>query len=125
MEVEEPDREFMADDDLTPFDIVELLKSPDGNERAKALDWLYPGEPVALVMHYPKNAQHGLATSKTPHLAGLFTALCFSAQHIGKALGMHLDWVKKRDDQQKIVVVTGGVGPIPPIGGPGGSPKGR
>jgi hypothetical protein len=114
MEIEEPDREFVADNDLTPFDIVELLKSPDGNERAKALDWLYPGEPVALVMHYPKSAQHGLATTKSAHLAGLFTALCFSCQQIGKALGMHLDWVKKRDDQ-KIVVVTGG-GLAPPRG---------
>ena len=115
MEIEEPDREFMADEDLTPFDIVELLKSPDGNERAKALDWLYPGEPVALIMHYPKTAQHGVATTKTPHIAGLFASLCFACQHVGKSLGMSLDWVNKRDYGQKIVVVTGGV--PPPKGG--------
>ncbi len=112
MEAEEQDREFLTDDDLTPFDIVDLLRSDNGDERAKALDWLFPGQPVALVTHYPQTARTGLATAKTPYLAGVFTALCFSAQHVGNALGMKLDWVKKPDDGQKILVV-GGVPPPP------------
>ncbi len=115
MEPEEQDRQFVENEDLTPFDICDLLKSEDGDERAKALDWLYPGDPVALIHHYPKTAQHGVATTKTTHIAGLFTALCFASQHVGGALGMKLDWVKKRDDP-KIVVVTGG-GLTPPMGG--------
>ena len=115
MEPEEADREFMEKDDLTPFDIVDLLKSADGNDRAKALDWLYPDEPVALIHHYPKTARHGVATTKTTHIAGIFTALCFACQHVGNTLGMKLDWVKKADPGDKILVVTGGV--PPPKGG--------
>ena len=91
-------------DDLTPFDIVDLLKSPNGDDRAKALDWLYPNEPVALIHHYPKTAQHGVATTKTTHIGGMFTALCFACQHVGQSLGMHLDWVKRRDDKIKLVI---------------------
>ena len=112
MEIEEPDREFMEKDDLTPFDIVDLLKSENGDDRAKALDWLYPQQPVALIMHYPETARHGVATTKTPHISGLFTALCFACQHVGKALSMELDWVKKKDPGDKILVV-GGVPPPP------------
>ncbi len=109
MEAEEQDREYLENEDLTPFDIVELLKSQNGDDRAKALDWLYPDQPVALIHHYPKTVQHGVATSKTPHIAGLFTALCFASQHVGNALGMKLDWVKKRDDDQKILIPRGGL----------------
>ncbi len=102
-------------EELTAFDIVELLKSANGNDRAKALEWLYPGQPVALIHHYPETVQHGIATTTTQHIPGLFTALCFACQHVGKALKMELDWVKKKDPGDKIVVVTGGV--PPPRGG--------
>lgn len=92
--------------ELTAFDIVDLLKSANGDDRAKALEWLYPGQPVALIHHYPDTAQHGVATTTTIHIPGLFTALCFACQHVGKALKMELDWVKKKDpgDQLKIVI---------------------
>ena len=109
MEAEEQDREYLENEDLTPFDVVDLIRSNDGDDKAKALDWLFPDQAVALVVHYPKTAQSGIAVTKTPHVAGLFTALCWSAQHVGNALGMKLDWVKKRPDDQKILIPRGGL----------------
>ena len=116
MEAEEQDGgEFMEEElekeQLTAFDIVDLLKSEDGDKRATALEWLYPGETVALVRHVHLTGQSGIATTKTVHLAGLFTALCWACQHVGAALGMRLSWVGKPVDDQKIVVPRGGLIP--------------
>ena len=97
--------------ELTAFDVVELLRSNEGDDRATALEWLYPGETVALVRHIPTTGQSGIATCKTIHLAGLFTALCWAAQHVGAALGMRLAWVGRPVDDQKIVIPRGGLPP--------------
>ena len=111
-EPEEQDRGFMSnEDDLTPFDIVELLRSENAEDRATALEWLYPGETVAMVRHILITGQSGISTTKTVHLAGLFTALCWAAQHVGLTLGMRLAWVGKPVDDGKIVVPRGVIPP--------------
>lgn len=105
-EPEEQDRGYMSEEqDLTPFDIVDLLRSEKGDDQAKALEWLYPGQTVALVRHVLMTGQSGIATTQTLVLAGLFTSLCWAAQHVGNTLGMRLAWVgRPTDDSNKIVV---------------------
>ena len=111
LQTPEQDREFLEKKELTPFDIVDLLKSDDGDDRATALNWLYPGETVAMVRHLHATGQNGMATNKTVYLAGLFTSLCWAAQHVGAALGMRLAWVGKPADDKKIVVPSGVIHP--------------
>ncbi len=98
-------------EELTAFDIVELLKSGEVEDQATALEWLFPGETVALVRHIPVTGQSGMSTTKTVQLGGLFTSLCWACQHVGNALGFKLGWVGKPADDQKIVVPRGVIPP--------------
>jgi len=90
--------------ELTDENIVELLKSDEGDDRATALEALYPGETVALVRHINMTGQIGIATNKTVSLTALFTSLCWACQHVGSELGVRLGWVGTTDNDRKIVV---------------------
>jgi hypothetical protein len=124
-EPEEQDREFMDEDkkypycdslnkELTPFDIVDLLRSGDGKDRTKALNELYPGMTASLVT-VNQAGEIGMATAEGSDVFKLWTALCWAAAYLGNQLGMSLQWGPKPVDDKKIVVVTGGV--PPPKGG--------
>ena len=91
--------------ELTDEDILELLKSDEADDRAPALEALYPGESVALVRHINMTGQIGIATNKTVSLTALFTSLCWACQHVGNSLGVRLGWVgTTADNNNKIVV---------------------
>ena len=111
-EPEEQDREFMEEDldhELTTFDIVELLRSENGEDKATALEWLSPGQTGAIVCHIHATGQNGIATNKTIYIGGLFTALVSAAQHVGNAVGMKLAWVGQPAAADKKIVVPSGL----------------
>lgn len=95
---------------LNATEIVNLLKSDDGKERARALEELYPGESVSMV-----RVQHGgqimMANARTSNATSLFAALTWAAAQIGNQLGLHLQWGPQAVPADKIVVA-----------GPGGIP---
>ena len=99
-------------EELTAFDIVDLLQSEDGNDRTKALNELYPGVTASLVT-VNQAGEIGMATAGDSDVFKLWTALCWAAAYLGNKLGMALQWGPKQVDDKKIVIVTGGVPPPP------------
>lgn len=113
MEPEEQDREFLVEkEELTPFDIVDLLRSEDGNARAKAMNELYPGMTVTMVTVH-KSGQMGMASTRTSNIFQLWTMLCWAAGFVGNQLGMTLQWGPKPGGSDgKIVVARPGQTPM-------------
>ena len=94
-------------------EIVGLLKSEDGNQRAKALEALYPGLTVSMVTVH-KTGQLGMASTRNSNYFQLFTALCWAAGFVGQQLGMALQWGPKPGgpDNKKIVIARPGHTPM-------------
>ena len=101
-------------DELNSYQIVKLLKSDDGKERAKALDVLYPGQTVTLVTS-TLDGKIGMSSSSASDIQRLFVALSWATQQIGKGIGFTLQWVQTKQDQGQILVAKPGQGQMPLI----------
>lgn len=116
-------RERPKDDDpalraMTDTDIVTGLRSLDGAKRAKALEALCGINGGVLIISGVKNQ----LIAATPNLnAGwTFPTVLFLAQQLGRAMGLHLNWVPDpaqiAAQQQGIVIAQPDHLPKPPGG---------
>jgi len=83
-------------------EILAMLRSDDQEKRQRGLRLLYPGEFVTLVIARPTNMS--MTSTVVSVNQGLFVALMWATQTMGRALGFQLNWVQ---DQNQLVVPKG------------------